>query len=249
MRQNPSAPDIHTRSTSCQLRDHHAGLDRLGILGMARSGQSVCGPDNRLERDLIFMALTESTMTDLGSTAPAFELPDVTSGKTVTLASFQADKALLVMFICNHCPFVKHVHEELARIGRDYASKPIGIVAVNANNVETHPDDAPDKMKATAAEWGLTFPYCYDEDQQTAKAYGAACTPDFFLFDSERRLVYRGQLDDSRPENDKPATGSDLRAAIDAILEGRSVSAGQKPSIGCNIKWKPGNEPSYAASV
>lgn len=195
------------------------------------------------------MALTESTMTQLGSTAPAFELPDVISGKTVTVETFRDNQALLVMFICNHCPFVKHVHEELACLGRDYASKPIGIVAINANNVDTHPDDAPDKMKSTAGEWGLTFPYCYDESQKTAKAYGAACTPDFFLFDAERRLVYRGQLDDSRPENGKPVSGKDLRIAIDAILEGRSVPAEQKPSIGCNIKWKPGNEPSYAASA
>jgi hypothetical protein len=140
---------------------------------------------------------------------------------------------------------VKHVHQELARIGRDYAIKPLGIVAINANDIGTHPDDAPGKMKETAAEWGLSFPYCFDESQQTAKAYGAACTPDFFLFDAERRLVYRGQLDDSRPENEKPITGSDLRAAIDAVLSGRPAPEVQKPSIGCNIKWRPGNEPAY----
>jgi thiol-disulfide isomerase/thioredoxin len=194
------------------------------------------------------MALTESTMTELGAIAPRFELPDVIEGKPVTIDTFGGDKALLVMFICNHCPFVKHVHQELARIGRDYAVKPLGIVAINANDTATHPDDAPDKMKQTAAEWGLTFPYCFDESQETAKAYGAACTPDFFLFDADRRLVYRGQLDDSRPENGKPTTGSDLRAAIDAVLEGQAGPKVQKPSIGCNIKWKPGNEPSYFAA-
>ena len=194
------------------------------------------------------MALTESTMTQLGAAAPAFELPDVTTGTMVSLETFAGDKALLVMFICNHCPFVKHVHQELARLGRDYFGRPLGIMAINANNVDTHPDDAPDKMKETAEQWGLTFPYCYDESQQTAKAYGAACTPDFFLFDSSRRLVYRGQLDDSRPENNKPTTGNDLRAAIDALLDGRPAPSEQKPSIGCNIKWKPGNEPSYASA-
>ena len=195
------------------------------------------------------MAVTESTMMmDLGSAAPSFELSDVVSGNTVNLESFKDKQALLVMFICNHCPFVKHVRGELAQIGRDYASKSLGIVAINANNVETHPDDAPDKMKTTAAEWGLSFPYCHDASQQTAKAYQAACTPDFYLFDAGRRLVYRGQLDDSRPENGKPITGSDLRSAIDATLEGRSVSQEQKPSVGCNIKWKPRNEPAYATA-
>jgi thiol-disulfide isomerase/thioredoxin len=191
------------------------------------------------------MALTASTMATLGTSAPAFELLDVVSGQMVNLASFADRKALLVMFICNHCPFVKHVRAELARIGRDYASRPLGIVAINANDASTHPDDAPDKMKATAAEWGLSFPYCYDESQQTAKAYQAACTPDFYLFDGERRLVYRGQLDDSRPENGKPVSGADLRAALDAVLAGQAVSAAQKASIGCNIKWRAGNEPAY----
>jgi thiol-disulfide isomerase/thioredoxin len=194
------------------------------------------------------MALTESTMASLGTSAAAFELPDVISGETVSLASFEDRKALLVMFICNHCPFVKHVRGELARVGRDYASQPLGIVAINANDVSTHPDDAPDKMKTTAAEWGLGFPYCYDESQQTAKAYQAACTPDFYVFDGDRRLVYRGQLDDSRPENGKPITGRDLRAALDAVLAGQAVPAEQKASIGCNIKWRAGNEPAYFAA-
>lgn len=195
------------------------------------------------------MALTESTMPKLGLQAPPFDLPDVRGGKTVSLASFEGQQALLVMFICNHCPFVKHVRHELARIGRDYAEKPLGIIAINANNVASHPDDAPDKMKQTAAEWGLTFPYCYDETQQTARAYQAACTPDFYVFDAARRLVYRGQLDDSRPENNKPITGKDLRAALDAALEGRPAPAAQRPSIGCNIKWKPGNEPASASAT
>ncbi len=191
------------------------------------------------------MALTESTMATLGTSARAFELPDVISGNTVSLASFDGSKALLVMFICNHCPFVKHVRQELARIGRDYASQPLGIVAINANDATSHPDDAPDKMRQTAAEWGLSFAYCYDESQQTAKAYQAACTPDFYVFDADRQLVYRGQLDDSRPDNAKPVTGKDLRAALDAVLAGRAVPADQKASIGCNIKWKAGNEPAY----
>jgi thiol-disulfide isomerase/thioredoxin len=195
------------------------------------------------------MALTESTMPKLGLQAPAFELPDVRSGEPVSLASFDGRQALLLMFICNHCPFVKHVRHELARIGRDYAAKSLGIVAINANNVASHPDDAPDKMKQTAAEWGLSFPYCYDESQQTAKAYQAACTPDFYVFDANRRLIYRGQLDDSRPENGKPVTGIDLRTALDAALEGRPAPAGQRPSIGCNIKWKPGNEPAYSSAT
>lgn len=195
------------------------------------------------------MALTASTMAKLGSKAPAFELPDVISGTTLSLETFRDDQGLLVMFICNHCPFVKHVRHELARIGRDYASKSLGIVAINANDAATHPDDAPDKMKQAAAEWGLSFPYCYDESQQAARAYQAACTPDFYLYDAGRRLVYRGQLDDSRPENGKAITGKDLRAALDAVLEGRPAPAEQKPSIGCNIKWKPGNEPAYFSAT
>lgn len=189
------------------------------------------------------MALTESAMLELGTQAPAFELPDVVSGEMVALDRFDGRQALLVMFICSHCPFVLHVKEELARIGADYGDKSIGIVAISANDVETHPADSPDNLKQMAATLGFRFPFCYDETQQTARAYKAACTPDFFLFDAERRLVYRGQLDDSRPENGKPVTGRDLRAAIDSVLEGREVSPEQKPSIGCNIKWKPGNEP------
>lgn len=186
------------------------------------------------------MARTESTMPALGTPAAAFQLPDVVSGRTISLHSFADAKALLVMFICRHCPFVQHVQQELARLGKDYAGQPLQIVAISANDAAAYPDDAPARLREMAREAGFTFPFCYDETQQTAKAYGAVCTPDFFLFDAQRRLVYRGQLDDSRPGNGVPVTGRDLRAAIDAVLSGRPVSAGQKPSIGCNIKWKAG---------
>jgi peroxiredoxin len=191
------------------------------------------------------MARVASTMLALGTSAPEFQLPDVVSGETISLANFADKTALLVMFICRHCPFVKHVQDELAAIGKDYQNKSLGIVAISANDVENYPDDAPDQLQQMAKELGFTFPVCYDESQTVAKAYTAACTPDFFLFDADRKLAYRGQLDDSRPGNDKPVTGQDLRAAIDALLAGQSVSADQKPSIGCNIKWKPGNAPDY----
>ena len=191
------------------------------------------------------MVLTPSTMLALGTEAPDFHLPDVVSGKTVAPSSFADKKALLVMFICRHCPYVKHVQEELAGVGKDYNNKEIGIVAISANDVVSHPEDAPDQLKALAQELGFTFPFCYDETQETARAYTAACTPDFFLFDQERKLVYRGQLDDSRPGNDKPVTGRDLRAAMDAVLADLPVDPNQKPSMGCNIKWKPRNEPAY----
>lgn len=178
-------------------------------------------------------------MLALGTMAPDFRLPDVVSGKTISLATFSGKQALLVMFICKHCPYVVHVREELARLGRDYATKDIGIVAISANDVANYPDDAPEQLAAMAKALQFTFPFCYDESQQTAKAYTAACTPDFFLFDAKRTLVYRGQLDDSRPGNGKPLNGRDLRAAIDAVLAGKPVSPKQQPSIGCNIKWKP----------
>jgi peroxiredoxin len=184
------------------------------------------------------MARTESTMLPLGTAAPDFQLSDVVSGRTVTLADFRDKDGLLVMFICRHCPFVKHVQSELTRIGSDYAQKSLGIVAISSNDAEAYPDDAPDNLREMASELGFTFPYCYDETQNVARAYDAACTPDFFLFDKNRRLVYRGQLDDSRPSNAVPATGKDLRSAIDAVLEGRAVSKQQKPSVGCNIKWR-----------
>lgn len=191
------------------------------------------------------MAMVESTMLSLGTQAPDFSLPDVVSGKTVTLDSFAEANALLVMFICQHCPFVKHVQAELARIGQDYRPKGLGIVAISANSVETHPQDAPEHLKAMAEQLGFNFPFCYDESQEVAKHYTAACTPDFFLFDGDRRLVYRGQLDDSRPSNGVPVTGQDLRAALDQVLAHEPVPEAQKPSVGCNIKWAPGNEPAY----
>ena len=184
-------------------------------------------------------------MLALGTKAPAFRLPDVVSGKTMSLETFAGKRALLVMFICRHCPYVVHVREELSRIGTDYATRDIGIVAISANDAATYPDDAPEQLKAMAKELGFTFPFCYDETQKTAKAYTAACTPDFFLFGANRMLVYRGQLDDSRPGNGKPLNGRDLRAAIDAVLTGQAVNPEQRPSIGCNIKWKPGNTPAY----
>lgn len=192
------------------------------------------------------MALTPSTMRlGLGTQAPGFRLPDAVSGKTVALQDFAGKKGLLVMFICRHCPYVQHIQQELARLGKDYAGKDLGMVAVSSNDAASYPDDSPANLKGMAQELGFTFPFCYDETQEAAKAYTAACTPDFFLFDQERRLVYRGQLDDSRPGTAKPVTGRDLRAAMDAVLAGRLVSPDQRPSIGCNIKWKKGNEPDY----
>lgn len=191
------------------------------------------------------MARTASTMLPLGTKAPTFQLPDVVSGKTISLDTFVGKQALLVMFICRHCPFVKHVQTELAQIGKDYSHENVGIVAISANDAAKYPDDAPDKLKEIAQQLGFTFPFCYDESQETAKAYTAACTPDFFLFDANQQLVYRGQLDDSRPGNDQPVNGKDLRAALDAVLADSTISTEQKPSIGCNIKWKPGNEPDY----
>ncbi len=191
------------------------------------------------------MARTASTMLPLGTKAPDFQLPDVVSGETISLASFAGKQGLLVMFICRHCPFVKHVQAELAQIGKDYADTDIGIVAISTNDAAHYPDDAPEKLREMAEQLGFSFPFCYDESQETAKAYTAACTPDFFLFDAQWQLVYRGQLDDSRPGNDQPVTGKDLRAALDAVLSHSPVNVDQKPSIGCNIKWKSGNEPAY----
>ena len=188
----------------------------------------------------------ESVMLPLGTTAPSFILPDVTTGKMYSLDAFHGKDALLVMFICRHCPYVKHVEQEIAKIGKDYQDKKLGIIAISSNDPETYPDDAPDQLKEMAKRLGFRFPFCFDEQQEIAKAYKAACTPDFYLFDAQRRLVYRGQLDDSRPGNNKPVTGRDLRAAIDAVLAGKPVDDKQKPSIGCGIKWKPGNAPSYA---
>jgi peroxiredoxin len=191
------------------------------------------------------MAATASTMLALGTIAPHFSLPDVVSGRTISLTSFQDKQALLVMFICHHCPFVKHVAAELAQLGRDYTPKGVGIVAISSNDPAVSADDSPEGLHTMAAKLGLNFPVCYDETQTVAKSYAAACTPEFYLFDQDRKLVYRGQLDDSRPSNGKPVTGGDLRAAIDALLDGRPLSKDQKPSLGCNIKWRPGNEPAY----
>lgn len=191
------------------------------------------------------MVQTPSTMLALGTAAPAFSLPDVVSGETVSLDDFASKKALLVMFICRHCPYVKHVQQEIARIGRDYAAKDVGIVAISANDAGTYPEDAPHSLKEMAEELGFRFPFLYDDSQDVAKAYTAACTPDFFVFDENRKLVYRGQLDGSRPGNDVPVSGKDLRSALDAVLADEPVNPDQRPSIGCNIKWKGGNEPDY----
>ncbi|GBF78890.1 thioredoxin family protein [Aphanothece sacrum] len=191
------------------------------------------------------MARTLSTMLPLGTKAPNFSLEDVVSNQLIYLEIFKNKKALLVMFICQHCPFVKHVQQELAKLGQDYTKEGLGMVAISSNDVANYPDDSPANLKAMAQELGFNFPVCYDETQEVAKAYTAACTPDFFLFDANYQLIYRGQLDDSRPGNNIPVTGGDLRAAIDNILAGKSINSAQKPSIGCNIKWKPGNEPPY----
>ncbi|HXK59707.1 MAG TPA: thioredoxin family protein [Acidobacteriota bacterium] len=195
------------------------------------------------------MVRTASTMLPLGTEAPDFELKDVVSQKTFTLASFADKDALLVMFICRHCPYVQHVKYELAKLGRDFEHAGLGIVAISSNDPESYPDDAPDRLKQMAEELDFRFPFLFDESQEVARAYTAACTPDFFLFDKSRRLVYRGQLDDSRPGNNKPVTGKDLRNAIDAVLSGRPVDPDQKPSLGCNIKWKIGKEPDYFTAI
>ena len=177
-------------------------------------------------------------MKELGTTAPDFALRDVVSGKMVTRNGVAGPKGLLVMFICRHCPFVKHVQEELAKIGRDYAGRGVGIVAISSNDVASHPEDSPTKLAYQAQELQFVCPYLFDESQDVARAYDAQCTPDFFLYDANGALVYRGQLDDSRPGNDIPVTGKDLRAAMDALIEGRLISSQQRPSIGCNIKWR-----------
>jgi peroxiredoxin len=190
------------------------------------------------------MVRTPSTMLPLGTVAPDFSLPNV-DGRAMTFADAAGPHGTVVMFICNHCPFVKHVADQLAALGRDYLPRGIGFAAISSNDVSTHPADSPEQMVREAEERGYPFPYLYDETQEVAKAYHAACTPDFYVFDGDRRLVYRGQLDASRPGNDVPVTGTDLRAALDALVAGRDVPAGQVPSIGCNIKWKAGQEPAY----
>ncbi|MAT69278.1 MAG: thioredoxin family protein [Planctomycetaceae bacterium] len=190
------------------------------------------------------MVRTPSTMLPLGTPAPEFSLPNV-DGQMVSLGDFDDAPALLVVFMCNHCPYVIHVADELARLGAEYLAKGVAIVGISSNDVSTHPADSPEQMVAEAEERGYQFPYLYDETQEVAIAYHAACTPDFFLFNADKKLVYRGQFDDSRPGSDIPVTGQDLRAALDAVLAGQPVPEPQKPSLGCNIKWKSGNEPEY----
>lgn len=193
------------------------------------------------------MAVT-STMMPLGTKAPDFELTDTVTGRTVSMTDFADKPSLLVMFICNHCPYVKHVRDELARLGKDYEKSDLGIVAISSNDIEEYPVDSPEMMKAEAERYGYVFPYLYDEDQSVAAAYTAMCTPDFFLFDSDRSLVYRGRLDGSRPNTGVPVTGEDLRGAIEATLSGEPVSEQQYPSMGCSIKWKTGKTPAYFVS-
>lgn len=191
------------------------------------------------------MVRVPSTMMPLGTAAPGFALPEPATGRTVSLADFAGAPALLVVFLSNHCPFVKHVADELARFGREYGPKGLAMVGINANDVANHPDDSPAKMAEEVTRRGYTFPYLFDESQDVTKAFGAACTPDFFLYDGTGKLVYRGQFDGSRPSLDVPVTGADLRAACDAVLAGRAPSASQVPSVGCNIKWKAGNAPPW----
>lgn len=191
------------------------------------------------------MARTPSTMLDLGTPAPDFSLPDVVTGRPVTLSELAKGRPVLVAFWCNHCPFVLHVEEGFVDFAREYAGKGLQVVAISSNDAERYPQDGPDEMKARANAHGYPFPYLFDEDQEVAKAYRAACTPDLFLFGADRTLVYRGQFDGSRPGNDVSVTGEDLRAAADAVLAGEAPTRDQRPSLGCNIKWRPGNEPDY----
>ena len=184
------------------------------------------------------MARTPSSMKELGTKAPDFELTDVVTGRPVSRRDVAGAKGMLVMFICRHCPFVKHVQNELAAIGRDYRGRGVGVVAISANDVASHPEDSPTKLAYQAQELNFAFPYLFDESQQVARAYDAQCTPDFFLYDADGALVYRGQLDEGRPGNEIPVTGGDLRAALDALIAGRPISSEQRPSIGCNIKWR-----------
>ena len=184
------------------------------------------------------MAKTESSMLPLGTPAPDFLLPDVTSDQMVSLATFESKTALLVMFICRHCPYVKHVQAQIAQIGIDYVNKSVGIVAISSNDAAAYPDDSPEGMRQQATELGFTFPYCHDETQQVARAFNAVCTPEFYVFDEHRKLVYRGQLDESRRRTQIPLTGSNVRAAIDAVLNCTDINPDQTPSLGCSIKWK-----------
>lgn len=193
------------------------------------------------------MSLTPSTMLPLGTKAPDFCLPDVTTGKIFKLSDFSNYQLLLVMFICRHCPYVKHVQTQLTQLGIDYTPRNVGIIAIGSNDAQNHPEDSPDSLRQMAKLLNFNFPLCFDETQATAKAYRAACTPEFYLFDQNRKLLYRGQLDDSRPNSNVPVTGRDLRAALDGAIEGKAPIGEQKPGIGCSIKWKPDNEPGYFA--
>ncbi len=184
------------------------------------------------------MAFTESNMLPLGTAAPDFSLPDTVSGKTISFNDVATDKATVVMFICNHCPYVIHVNPEIVRVANDYLKKGVGFVAISSNDVKNYPDDSPEKMKMLAEKEGYPFPYLYDETQEVARAYDAACTPDFYIFDQNKKLAYRGRLDDSRPNSGTPLSGKDLREALDAVLDGRKPTDRQYPSAGCNIKWK-----------
>lgn len=190
------------------------------------------------------MVRTASVMLPLGTAAPDFQLPDC-DGRMVSRDDFRGQRGLLVVFMCNHCPYVKHVAPELSRIADEYQSRGIAVVGISSNDIESHPDDAPDKMRSEAAAQGYRFPYLFDESQSVAQSYRAACTPDFFLFDADFKLYYRGQMDETRPKQGSTPTGKDLRAALDALLAGQSAPQPQRPSIGCNIKWKPGKEPEY----
>ncbi|KPK50151.1 MAG: alkyl hydroperoxide reductase [Thiotrichales bacterium SG8_50] len=190
------------------------------------------------------MSLTPSTMLALGTPAPDFSLVNI-DGKTVSLSDFSDSKALLVVFMCNHCPYVKHIADALSAFADEYREQGLAVVGISSNDADNYPDDGPEKMAEEARRRGYRFPYLYDQTQEIAKLYQAACTPDFFLFDEDRRLAYRGQFDSSRPKNDEPVNGADMRAAVEAVLGGQSPTANQIASIGCNIKWKPGNEPEY----
>lgn len=187
---------------------------------------------------LCAMAKIESTMLPLGTTAPDFHLTDVTSEKQISLATFANSTALLVMFICRHCPYVKHIQAQLAEIGKDYSSQSVGIIAISSNDAAAYPDDSPESLRQQASELGFTFPYCFDETQEVARAFQAVCTPEFYVFDEQRTLVYRGQLDESRRHTAIPVTGNDVRVALDAVLSGGAINPDQRPSIGCSIKWK-----------
>jgi peroxiredoxin len=193
------------------------------------------------------MVRTLSTMEELGTPAPSFQLPDI-SGAKISLEDFAGSKALMVAFMCNHCPYVKHIQQAFAKFASEFQEKGLAVIAISSNDADNYPDDGPDKMAEESRNAGYTFPYLYDESQAVAKAYHAACTPDFFLYDEQRNLVYRGQFDGSRPKNDIPVTGEDMRRAVNALLAGNPVPREQIPSMGCNIKWKPGNEPDYFSS-